>query len=384
MPQFILPPDDPLRLRDTNDEVEKQSKSIFDNSLLVEVLNTYPGLVAVLNDHRQIIFANQEFLEFFGVEDVQQLVGKRPGEALACEHAESSDLGCGTTIWCSSCGASRAILNCQKNKHEDEQECSLTHAATGQALEFRVKATPLPQSREGYMLLYLSDITDQQRRRVLERIFFHDVMNIAGGVAGLSRLLTQGWQIETEEKRAQMLSLLWQNAERLADEISSQRQLSAAESNDLEVSITPCQTMNVLSWVADFYSNSSYCADCLVEISPTAVDLEIKTDGKLVNRIIGNMVKNGVEAVSPQGTVLVGCRDLGDEVEFWVQNPGHISKENQLHIFQRSFSTKGQGRGLGTYSIKLLGEHYLDGRVSFQSDPENGTTFSLFLPKGIS
>ena len=384
MTQFILPSDDPLRLRDSSAEVEKQTNSIVDNRLLVEVLNTYPGLVAVLNAHRQIVFANQEFLDFFGVEDVQQLVGKRPGEALACDHARTSDYGCGTTMWCSSCGAAKAILNCQKHQNEDIQECSLTHAVTGQALEFRVKATPLPQSREGFMLLYLSDITDQQRRRVLERIFFHDVMNIAGGVAGLSRLLTQGWQSETEEKRKQMLSLVWQNAERLSDEISAQRQLSAAENNDLEVCLTPCRTMDILSWVASFYSNSSYCANCLVEISPSAVDLELDMDRNLVNRIIGNMVKNGVEAVAPHGTVQVGCREHGDEVEFWVRNQGYISEENQLHIFQRSFSTKGQGRGLGTYSIKLLGEHYLSGRVSFQSDPEQGTSFSLFLPKDIA
>ena len=381
MVKFILPANDPLRLRDTGDEVAKQTKSIVDNTLLVEVLDTYPGLVAVLNAHRQIIFANREFLNFFGVDSLQQLAGKRPGEALECEHAGTSDFGCGTTMWCSSCGAGRAILRCQEQQEEDEQECSLTHAVTGQALEFRVRATPLPQSREGFMLLYLSDITDQQRRRVLERIFFHDVMNIAGGVAGLSRLLTQGWKAESEEKRTQMLTLVWQNAERLADEITSQRQLSAAESNDLEVCFTACQTMDILSRVASFYSHSSYCMDCEVEISSAAVDLEIHTDRSLVNRVIGNMVKNGVEAVAPRGTVNVGCVDHGEEVEFRVHNQGYISKANQLHIFQRSFSTKGKGRGLGTYSIKLLGEHYLGGRVEFRSTPEQGTTFSLFLPK---
>ncbi|MDH3359929.1 MAG: PAS domain-containing sensor histidine kinase [Desulfobulbaceae bacterium] len=381
MVQFIIPADDPLRLRDSSADIEKQYQSILKNTLLVEVLNTYPGLVAVLNTHRQIIFANQEFLDFFGVESLQQLSGKRPGEALACDHAGTSKFGCGTTKWCSSCGAAQAIINCQKNQTEDVQECSLTHAVTGQASEFSVKATPLPQSKEGFMLLYLSDVTDQQRRRVLERIFFHDVMNIAGGVAGLSRLLSQGWQSETEEKRKMMLSLVWENSERLVDEITSQRQISAAENNDLEVSLLPCRTMDILTRAASFYTNSSYCKNCVVEISPAAVDIELNMDRNLVNRVIGNMVKNGIEAVAPQGTVHIGCNECGEEVEFWVSNDGYISRENQLHIFQRSFSTKGKGRGLGTYSIKLLGEHYMSGRVCFESDPEKGTTFSLFLPK---
>lgn len=49
-------------------------------------------------------------------------------------------------------------------------------------------------------------------------------------------------------------------------------------------------------------------------------------------------------------------------------------------IFNRSFSTKGAGRGVGTYSIKLLGERYLSGKVSFTSTPDEGTTFSIKLP----
>jgi CheY-like chemotaxis protein len=52
----------------------------------------------------------------------------------------------------------------------------------------------------------------------------------------------------------------------------------------------------------------------------------------------------------------------------------------QLQMFQRSFSTKGRGRGIGTYSVKLLTEKYLKGRVAFTSDPLTGTTFSVMVP----
>ena len=53
----------------------------------------------------------------------------------------------------------------------------------------------------------------------------------------------------------------------------------------------------------------------------------------------------------------------------------------QLQVFQRSFSTKGAGRGIGTYSIKLLTERYLGGKVSFVSEDGIGTRFSCHLPK---
>jgi sensor histidine kinase regulating citrate/malate metabolism len=54
-----------------------------------------------------------------------------------------------------------------------------------------------------------------------------------------------------------------------------------------------------------------------------------------------------------------------------------------MQIFQRSFSTKGTGRGIGTYSVKLLTEKYLQGEVSFISTKEFGTTFYITIPKEI-
>jgi sensor histidine kinase regulating citrate/malate metabolism len=51
-----------------------------------------------------------------------------------------------------------------------------------------------------------------------------------------------------------------------------------------------------------------------------------------------------------------------------------------MQIFQRSFSTKGSGRGIGTYSMKLLTEQYLGGEILVESSQENGTTFTVVIP----
>ncbi|MGK0289243.1 MAG: sensor histidine kinase regulating citrate/malate metabolism, partial [bacterium] len=67
-------------------------------------------------------------------------------------------------------------------------------------------------------------------------------------------------------------------------------------------------------------------------------------------------------------------------IEFSVHNPAVISKDIQLQIFQRSFSTKGENRGLGTYSVKLLSEQYLNGKVRFSSEAGKGTTFYVRYP----
>ncbi len=67
-----------------------------------------------------------------------------------------------------------------------------------------------------------------------------------------------------------------------------------------------------------------------------------------------------------------------------MKNAGVIPSDVQMQIFQRSFSTKGKGRGIGTYSIRLLTENYLKGKASFVSNNTDDTIFSIELDKRFS
>jgi signal transduction histidine kinase len=64
-----------------------------------------------------------------------------------------------------------------------------------------------------------------------------------------------------------------------------------------------------------------------------------------------------------------------------VHNAGFISPEVRAQMFQRSFSTKGQGRGLGMYGVRLLTGNYLGGRVECMSSRDSGTTLLVILPR---
>ena len=68
-----------------------------------------------------------------------------------------------------------------------------------------------------------------------------------------------------------------------------------------------------------------------------------------------------------------------------MHNAGSMPDAVRDQVFQRSFTTKpGPGRGIGTYSIKLLTERYLGGVVSFTTSPAGGTTFTVSLPGELS
>jgi signal transduction histidine kinase len=138
--------------------------------------------------------------------------------------------------------------------------------------------------------------------------------------------------------------------------------------------------LRLLRELAGLYSRHPAAAGRQVRVAPLSVEAVFETDARLLGRVLGNLVKNALEAAGVGATVTLGCDQGPDGLLFSVHNPECMPPEVQLQIFNRSFTTKGAGRGLGTYSVKLLAEKCLRGRVHFTSLPEQGTTFFVLLP----
>lgn len=164
-------------------------------------------------------------------------------------------------------------------------------------------------------------------------------------------------------------------------EIDSQKELAAIESNELVPKFAPVNISKLFRTISAIYQNHVIAKDKHLIIRPVDPEVFINTDATLLGRVLGNMTKNALEASAPGESVTIGFERLDDkEARFFVHNPAVMPREVQLQIFQRSFSTKGEGRGLGTYSIKLITERYLKGSVYFTSEKGEGTFFYVNLP----
>jgi signal transduction histidine kinase len=117
-----------------------------------------------------------------------------------------------------------------------------------------------------------------------------------------------------------------------------------------------------------------------IEVLTEAASVIGTVDPVIIERIIVNLLKNALEASGTGSIVKIDCGIRNDGLFISVQNNRAMSNEVKYQIFQKSFSTKGNGRGLGTFSIKLLTERYLGGRVSFESNENIGTVFTVVLP----
>ncbi|HPH96011.1 MAG TPA: HAMP domain-containing sensor histidine kinase [Anaerolineaceae bacterium] len=361
------------------EDLQRQVETFRGHHMVIEFTNAIPDILVVLNSERQIVFANKALLAALGVDEALFQYGLRPGEQLDCVHAFERFEGCGTTEFCRTCGAARAIQS-SINGTPNSQECRIIQRS-GNALDVRVWASPLELAGERFTIFSIKDISHEKRRRALEKIFFHDVLNTAGSIRGITELMLNA----SDSEMAEWKEVLHETADSLIDEIQAQRQLTAAENNELAVSPSAIQSVNFLTELIDQMRNHEAAAGKKIKLSPEAQSVSFISDRTILKRVLTNMLKNALEASSENDTVTLGVQDCGQEgLKFWVNNPRVMPREIQLQIFQRSFSTKGNGRGLGTYSMKFLSERYLQGKVTFTSSEGEGTTFFACYPLDIS
>lgn len=360
--------------------VQQQAGVVGAQSLLTMLLDAIPEMLLILNPERQIVFANQALADVLGIGDIGEAIGSRPGETIDCAHAGDTPGGCGTSKFCTTCGAARALQSASQGK-SDIQECRILRKGRTEALDFRVYAKPFDLNGDRFTLFVLADMSHENRRRALERIFFHDVLNTAGGVFGAAQLLSMVDPQEQEELRGMVERL----SRRLIDEIKAQRMLSIAETGELKPLPQQVDVAALAGEVAELYRGHAVAQGREIEVAPPdgGGSRWITSDPTLLSRVLGNLVKNALEASQAGDTVTVSMSLLDDVVELRVHNPAVMPEAVQLQLFQRSFSTKGDGRGLGTYSIRLLTEKYLGGTVRFESKPGAGTTFFVRYPRAL-
>lgn len=362
--------------RSTEEEIAIDVEKFRQLDLIRHILNLLPDLMLILNKNRQVVFINRALVNLMGGEaKINSIYGQRPGELFKCIHSTESEGGCGTTEFCSECGAVNSILSAQKGD-ASLKECRINSQDDHKAFDLRVYATPLFFFENTYTLFVISDIADEKRRKVLEKIFFHDILNSAGSIRGISQILKEA----EDNVRDEFVQMLDRVSDTLIDEITAQRELVYAENGDLAVKFVPLNSLEVLTSVKEHYDNHEVCAAKEILISTECKSIEFVSDKVLLGRVLGNLCKNALEATPSYGKIEMGFSAFDEKIQFWIKNNGVIPRDIQLQLFQRSFSTKGSGRGVGTYSIKLLTEKYLNGVVSFISDEGSGTIFYIELP----
>jgi signal transduction histidine kinase len=282
------------------------------------------------------VYANNQFLKWLNLSENSSILGKRPGEAINCIYASLETGGCGTSEFCRTCGAINSILEAQMGI-QSTKECRILTTETD-ALDLRVTSTLYEAEGEKFTIFAINDISHEKRRQILERVFFHDVLNSAGGISGLLGMLQE---IEDQKEMVEIAQIIKRAADNMIDEIQLQRQLSAAERGDLELDSVEINSLNVLNEIKELYSKHDLGRNKNILIHESSEEVHFISDKILLRRILGNMIKNALEATLPGREIsLCIARKTKQELNFrFIMNRifpmKFITRYSSVHSLQK-------------------------------------------------
>ena len=195
------------------------------------------------------------------------------------------------------------------------------------------------------------------------------------------RLSVQSFQRKFNPHDPDALQKIDEYSKTLIQQIDTMSSIASAFSNFAKMPAQKNETLNVVEVVdlaLDIFTEDYLTFKC------DKKEIIAKLDRTQLIRIITNLVKNAIQAIShienPKVEIELG--DNKNDVIITVTDNGHgVTEENKARVFEPKFTTKTSGMGLGLPMIKNIIETY-HGSINFISTEEKGTIFKVTLPKG--
>lgn len=216
----------------------------------------------------------------------------------------------------------------------------------------------------------------------------HELRTPLNSLLILARLLSENPDANLTTKQVEYSRTIYSAGTDLLELINDILDLAKIESGTLSVEI---EQLNFIELKNYFERNFNQIAEnkglsFKVELSET-LPPKVSTDAKLLQQIMRNLLSNAFKFTERGGVTLqIGIAE-GDMIAFAVEDTGiGIPLDKQKIIFEAfqqadgSTSRKYGGTGLGLSISRELAQ-LLGGRIELQSIPQQGSTFTLYLPQ---
>lgn len=202
---------------------------------------------------------------------------------------------------------------------------------------------------------------------------------ILSSVSLIGRYLTT----EEQEKRDKHINRIKSNVANLTGILDDFLSLSKLEEGRVESTPVPFDLFMFLNEVTDEMQGVAKPGQKLL-VSYQG-EKEVFLDKRLLKNILINLISNATKYSPPESEIELHAEITEPYVKISVRDYGiGIPEEEQIHLFERFYrannATNIQGTGLGLNIVQkyitLMG-----GKVEFESQLDQGTTFTLFFPR---
>ncbi len=261
----------------------------------------------------------------------------------------------------------------------------------GTLYDATLTVNPLRSAR-GDIVGYVFVQRDISRQKELDRLKDQFVSNVShelrtplANVKLYVELLERG----RPEKREQYMQTLHRETARLQKMIEDLLDLSRLDLGTAEIHAAPTDLNRI---AADLITDRSAMATgrgVSLDYAPAADLPACLADPELIGQAMSNLITNAIAYTPQGGRVTLATEARHDDgrpwITFRVQDTGPgISANDRSHLFERFYrgeagrKSGAPGTGLGLAICKGIVEK-LDGRITFESQPGHGATFTVWL-----
>ncbi|MDY0059366.1 MAG: HAMP domain-containing sensor histidine kinase [Myxococcota bacterium] len=215
----------------------------------------------------------------------------------------------------------------------------------------------------------------------------HELRSPAGALFSLLEVVRQGLAGELPPKAQELLDRAARRAALLVELVNQLLDLARDRAVLDPARTAPVSLTALLHGVEEAYGPPAALKGVTLQVPPPAADLVVRGDAAELEKLFSNLVSNAVKYTLPGGQVTVSCQAEGEQVVCEVTDSGigiPLAEQDRLfsEFFRASNARQQQeehGTGLGLAIVKRIVEAH-QGRVSFRSQPGEGTSFRVELP----
>ncbi len=276
-------------------------------------------------------------------------------------------------------------LKNQKGVIETEIECILND---GKVVPLEVSATELKDEKGdflGYIILFkdLSEVRSL-RREVARSQRLASLGSLAAGVAHEIRnplSSIKGFAVyfrerQEKEEDKQIAGIMIQEVDRLNRVVSQLVELA----RPVSISRKPVSLRNVIENSLKLLERDASEKKIEIKRIFAPEEFEIPIDGDRISQVLLNLYLNAIESMEKGGRLAVSLSKGEGIAIIKISDTGSgIGEKDLPHVFDPYFTTKTTGTGLGLAIVHNIIEAH-EGKITVESSPGEGTTFTLFLP----
>ena len=226
----------------------------------------------------------------------------------------------------------------------------------------------------------------EQGRKELIASVSHDLRTPLASIGAMVEAINDG-VVADSETVTRYLRTIESEVGSLGQLIDDLFQLSQIDTGVLDLHLEASSVPDLISDTLGSMSAQAAAKGLRLEGSVDGEVPSVVMDGRMVQRVLYNLVHNAIRHTPADGTIHIRAHDDGAEVKIEVTDTGEgIAKKDLLHLFERFYRSEQSrsrnfgGAGLGLSIAKGIVEAH-GGRLWVKSVVGEGSTFAFALAK---